>query len=222
MFGLGSSNKTIKTYIGLDVGNTDANVLILLFEYFPPTIFWAVPVFPPTWYPLIFANPAVPIFVETTFRKMGFIFSETPSFKILFLVNFFDSFCFISDGLISYPPLAIIEYPLASWSGVVVIPCPNDDVASLHFPHLNDNGSPTSSISNSILSKIPIFFKNNLNFSIPIFWAILTDPILPDLIKISSAVKSDGISSSYSLIGLPAQVKFFGKFSNSVSGSISF
>ena len=31
-------------------------------------------------------------------------------------------------------------------------------------------------------------------------WAILTDPMLPDLISICSAVKLDGIVSSYSLI----------------------
>ena len=42
-----------------------------------------------------------------------------------------------------------------------------------------------------------------LNFLGPIFCAILTDPILPDLIKICSAVRSDGILLSYSLIGKP-------------------
>ena len=78
-------------------------------------------------------------------------------------------------------------------------------VASLHFPHLNEMGWPTSSISNSILFKTPIFFKNNLNLSIPSFCPILTEPIFPDLIKICSAVKSFGILSSYSPIGLPAQ-----------------
>ena len=72
----------------------------------------------------------------------------------------------------------------------MVIPCPKDDVASLHLPHLNDIGWPTSSISNSILFKTPIFSKKDLNFSIPNFCAILTDPMFPDLIKISSAVKS--------------------------------
>ena len=61
--------------------------------------------------------------------------------------------------------------------------------------------------------------KNSLNFSSPTFWPILTEPIFPDLIKISSAVKFDGILSSYSLIGNPAQGKDFGKFINSVSGS---
>ena len=66
-------------------------------------------------------------------------------------------------------------------------------------------GWPTSSISNSILFKTPIFFKNNLNLSIPSFCPILTEPIFPDLIKICSAVKSFGILSSYSPIGLPAQ-----------------
>ena len=78
-------------------------------------------------------------------------------------------------------------------------------VASLHFPHLNGMGWPTSSISNSILFKTPIFSKKSLNLSIPTFCPILTEPIFPDLIKISSAVKSVGISSSYSPIGLPAQ-----------------
>ena len=47
--------------------------------------------------------------------------------------------------------------------------------------------------------------KKSLNLSIPTFCAILTEPIFPDLIKICSAVKSVGISSSYSPIGLPAQ-----------------
>ena len=42
-------------------------------------------------------------------------------------------------------------------------------------------------------------------FSIPIFCAILTDPIFPDLIKICSEVKLEGISMSYSDIFLPAQ-----------------
>ena len=67
-----------------------------------------------------------------------------------------------------------------------------------------------------------IFSKKNLNFSTPIFCPILTDPILPDLIKICSAVKSEGILLSYSLIGNPAQVKDFGKSANSVCGSIIF
>ena len=49
------------------------------------------------------------------------------------------------------------------------MPCPNEDVASLHFPHLKSIGFPTSSISNFILSKIPIFFKNNLYFQFLIF-----------------------------------------------------
>jgi hypothetical protein len=50
---------------------------------------------------------------------------------------------------------------------------------------------------------MPTFSKNDSNFSGPIFWAILTDPILPDLIKICSAVRSFGILLSYSLIGKP-------------------
>ena len=87
----------------------------------------------------------------------------------------------------------------------MVIPCPNDTVANLHLPHLNGIGSPTSSISNSILFKTPIFSKKSLNLSIPTFCAILTEPIFPDLIKISSAVKSVGILSSYSPMGFPAQ-----------------
>ena len=104
---------------------------------------------------------------------------------------------------------------------MVVIPCPNDTVASLHFPHLNGIGWPTSSISNSILFKTPIFSKKSLSFSIPTFCPILTEPIFPDLIKICSVVKSEGILLSYSPIVLPAHLIFFGKFINSVSGSIT-
>ena len=73
------------------------------------------------------------------------------------------------------------------------MPWPNDDVASLHFPHINGIGWPTSSISNSILFKTPIFSKKDLNLSIPTFCPILTEPIFPDLIKICSAVKSEEI-----------------------------
>ena len=51
--------------------------------------------------------------------------------------------------------------------------------------------------------RIPTFSKNDLNFSGPIFCAILTDPTFPDLINICSAVRSDGILLSYSLIGKP-------------------
>ncbi len=46
--------------------------------------------------------------------------------------------------------------------------------------------------------------------------------MFPDLIKICSAVKLEGILSSYSLIGNPAQVIDFGKLGNSVSGSIIY
>ena len=53
--------------------------------------------------------------------------------------------------------------------------------------------------------KTPIFSKKSLNLAIPTFCPILTEPIFPDLIKISSAVKSVGILSSYSPMGLPAQ-----------------
>ena len=102
------------------------------------------------------------------------------------------------------------------------MPCPKEAVASGHFPQLNFIGLPTSSISNWIFSRIPILDKNNLNLSSPNFWAILTDPIFPDLIKICSAVKLEGILSLYSLIGNPAQVKDFGKLINCVSGSIIF
>ena len=51
-----------------------------------------------------------------------------------------------------------------------------------------------SLISNEKIEKILIELKRFkesrkfLVFSIPIFWAILTDPIFPDLIKICSAV----------------------------------
>ena len=42
--------------------------------------------------------------------------------------------------------------------------------------------------------------------------------MFPDLIKISSAVKSEGILSSYSEMGLPAQTILFFNSLNSVSG----
>ena len=89
------------------------------------------------------------------------------------------------------------------------MPCPKDTVASLHFPHLKGIGSPTSSISKSILRKIPILSKNNFNLSISNFCPILTEPIFPDLIKISSTVKSDGILLSYSAIVLFPHFNFF-------------
>ena len=89
-----------------------------------------------------------------------------------------------------------------------MIPCPNEAVASLHFPHLRECGFPTSSISNSILFKTPIFSKKIFSFSIPTFCPILTEPMFPDLINISSAVKSVGILSSYSPIGFPAHQIF--------------
>ena len=91
----------------------------------------------------------------------------------------------------------------------MVIPCPNDAVASLHFPHLKGIGSPTSSISKSILLKTPIFSKNNFNLSISSFCPILTEPILPDLIKICSTVRSDGILLSYSEITFFPHCNFF-------------
>ena len=68
--------------------------------------------------------------------------------------------------------------------------------------------------------KIPIFSKKDLNFSIPNFCPILTEPMFPDLIKICSAVKSDGILLSYSFIVYFEQEICFFKFKNSVSGSI--
>ena len=104
----------------------------------------------------------------------------------------------------------------------MVIPCPNETVASLHFPHLNVIGSPTSSISKSILFKTPIFSKKNLSLSISNFCPILTDAIFPDLIKISSTVKSAGILSLYSPIVCPAQLIDFGKSKNCVFISIKF
>jgi len=45
---------------------------------------------------------------------------------------------------------------------VVVIPCPYDEVASLHFPHLNESGVPISSKSKSILLKSSKEFKKSL------------------------------------------------------------
>ena len=116
----------------------------------------------------------------------------------------------------------MIEYALTTWSNVVVIPWPKEAVANGHFPQVKLIGLPTSSISKSIFSNMPSFDKNNLNFSCPTFWPILTDPIFPDLIRICSAVRSVGISLSYSLIGNPEQVKDFGKLINLVSGSITF
>ena len=65
-------------------------------------------------------------------------------------------------------------------------------------------------------------FKNFLYFSIPIAWPILTEPMLPERINISSAVKFEGIFLSYSLILFFPQVIFFSKFLNSVFGSITF
>ena len=50
-----------------------------------------------------------------------------------------------------------------------------------------------------------MFVKKFFSFSGPNFCAILTEPIFPDLIKICSAVRSDGIFLSYSPICLPAQ-----------------
>ena len=97
---MGSSNKTNKTYFGLDVGKIAAKVLILTLEYPPFIACCAVPVLPPTSYPGTFANPAVPSFVDTIFLKIGFIFLEIPLFKILFLTWFFKSF-YINVGLIS-------------------------------------------------------------------------------------------------------------------------
>ena len=112
----------------------------------------------------------------------------------------------------------MIEYALTTWSNVVVIPWPKEAVANGHFPHLKSIGLPTSSISKSIFFSTPSFDKNNLNFSSPTFWPILTDPMFPDLIKICSAVKSEGILLSYSSIEFLLQVIFFFRLVNSVSG----
>ena len=147
------------------------------------------------------ANSAVPSLFVTIFLRIRFNFSEIPSLMTLFLFLMISSSLLIKVGLISKPPFVIIEYPFASCNGVVVIPCPKETVANLHFPHLNGYGSPTSSISKSILFKTPTFSKKDLSFSISNFCPILTDPIFPDLIKISSTVKSEGILSLYSPIG---------------------
>ena len=77
-------------------------------------------------------------------------------------------------------------------------------------------------MSKLIFFNIPSLDKNNLYLSSPTFCPILTEPIFPDLIRISSAVNWEGISLSYSLIGNPAQVNDFGKFLNSVLGSMIF
>ena len=104
----------------------------------------------------------------------------------------------------------------------MVIPWPKEAVANGHLPQLNSIGFPTSSNSKVIFFKTPIVDKNDLNFSSPSFWPILTEPIFPERIKISSAVKFEGILLSYSLIGNPAQLSDFGKFENFVWGSIIF
>ena len=75
-------------------------------------------------------------------------------------------------------------------------------------------------MSKSIGLNIPTFFKKDLCFSGPTNWAILTEPILPDLIKICSAVRSEGILLSYSPILCLSQRIDFGKSKNSVSGFI--
>ena len=65
-------------------------------------------------------------------------------------------------------------------------------------------------------------FKKFFNLLISNFCPILTEPIFPDLIRISSTVKSEGISSSYSEITLFPHFNFFSKFKNLVCGSINF
>ena len=62
-----------------------------------------------------------------------------------------------------------MAYALANCKGVVVIPCPYDEVASLHFPHLNGSGVPISSKSKLIVSKSSREFKKSLYFSTPTF-----------------------------------------------------
>ena len=112
---------------------------------------------------------------------------------------------------------------MANCKIVVAIPCPNEMVSNLQ-PSCQSIGCglPTSSISKSILSKIPILFRNDLCFSTPIFFAILTAPTFPDFIKICSTVKSYGILSSYSLMWwfFPQLIVFF-ESKNSVSASIN-
>ena len=77
-------------------------------------------------------------------------------------------------------------------------------------------------MSKLIWFNTPISSKKDLNFSGPTFCAILTDPMFPDLTRICSAVKSEGISLSYSPILYLSHLIDFGKFKNSVSGSINF
>ena len=96
-----------------------------------------------------------------------------------------------------------------SCKSVVAIPCPNATVASLHLPHFPICVVPISSVSNVSWFNIPIFTKKSSKLSIPTFWAIRTDPIFPDLIKICSAVKFEGILLSYSSIEFLLQVIFF-------------
>ena len=105
-----------------------------------------------------------------------------------------------------------------SCKSVVAIPCPNATVASLHLPHFPICVVPISSVSNVSWFNIPIFTKKSSKLSIPTFWAIRTDPIFPDLIKICSAVKFEGILLSYSSIEFLLQVIFFFRPVNSVFG----
>ena len=100
------------------------------------------------------------------------------------------------------------------------MPWPYDAVASLHFPHLNGRGSPTSSNSKFILSRRPSLFKKSLYFSTPTFWAIRTAPILDDLTKICSTLKFLGNLSCSDIVYL-SQVKLLYKFFNIVFESIT-
>ena len=102
------------------------------------------------------------------------------------------------------------------------MPWPKDAVASLHFPHLSFSGTPISSISKFIWLIRSNLFIYSINFSNPNFWPIRTDPIFPDLIRISSAVKFEGIFKSYSLIVFPPQRILFSKSTNSVLVSTIF
>ena len=72
-------------------------------------------------------------------------------------------------------------------------------------------------MSKFILLRIPIFSKKAFNLIISNFCPILTDPMFPDLIKICSTVRSDGILLSYSDMLLFPHCNLFSKFKNSVS-----
>ena len=85
-------------------------------------------------------------------------------------------------------------YKAVTCSGVVVIPWPYETVSNLHLSHLIWWGSPTSSISIFGFFVSFVFLINSWKFSLPTFFAKMTEPTLEDLIKISSTDKFFGCS----------------------------